>query len=237
MNIVISQPMFFPWIGLFEQIRLADIYVHYSDVQFSKGSFTNRVQVKSASGTKWMTVPLANFRFGQSIDQVQVNNGTDWRNKHKQLLEMCYKAAPYYSDMIGLVDDVYSCDCRYIDEISRNSIEAVSCYFNLIDNTAFHNITSFSVSGSGSSRVLKLVKHLNGDCYITGHGAINYLDHESFEQEKIKVKYMNYEKKIYTQLFGEFTPYVSVLDLIANKGKEGKEWICSTCIDWEEFKQ
>ena len=47
-TVVISQPMFFPWVGMFEQIALADVYVHYDDVQFSKGSFTNRVQLKTA---------------------------------------------------------------------------------------------------------------------------------------------------------------------------------------------
>ena len=36
MNVVISQPMLFPWVGMLEQVRLADSYVHYSDVQFSK---------------------------------------------------------------------------------------------------------------------------------------------------------------------------------------------------------
>ena len=46
--VVISQPMLFPWVGMFEQIRLADVYVHYTDVQFSKGSFVNRVQIKTA---------------------------------------------------------------------------------------------------------------------------------------------------------------------------------------------
>ena len=58
-RVVISQPMLFPWVGLFEQIRAADVYVHYDDVQFSKGSFTNRVQIKTARGPRWLTVPGA----------------------------------------------------------------------------------------------------------------------------------------------------------------------------------
>ena len=47
-TVVISQPMLFPWVGMFEQVALADVFVHYDDVQFSKGSFTNRVQLKTA---------------------------------------------------------------------------------------------------------------------------------------------------------------------------------------------
>jgi len=40
--------MFFPGWVLLEQLKLADLYVFYDDVQFSKGSFTNRVQVKAS---------------------------------------------------------------------------------------------------------------------------------------------------------------------------------------------
>ena len=55
---VISQSMYFPWIGLFDQIRLADKFIFYDDVQLTRG-FYNRVQVVQANGTKFITVPLA----------------------------------------------------------------------------------------------------------------------------------------------------------------------------------
>jgi len=54
-RIVISQSMYFPWVGLLEQIRLAEFFVHYDDVQLTR-VFTNRVQVKTAQGSKWITV-------------------------------------------------------------------------------------------------------------------------------------------------------------------------------------
>lgn len=43
--------MFFPWVGFLEQLKLVDVYVFYDDVQFSKGSFTNRVQVKATDAS------------------------------------------------------------------------------------------------------------------------------------------------------------------------------------------
>src|SRR5271165_5531971 len=81
MNVVISQPMFFPWVGMFEQIRLADVYIHYSDVQFSKGGFVNRVQIKTASGIKWLTVPLEGVSLGQKINQVRIDDRRAWREQ------------------------------------------------------------------------------------------------------------------------------------------------------------
>jgi len=57
-RVVISQPMYFPWVGFIAQMALADVFIWLDDAQFSKGSFTNRIQVKLPDGRKWMSVPL-----------------------------------------------------------------------------------------------------------------------------------------------------------------------------------
>ena len=77
--------------------------------------------------------------------------------------------------------------------------------------------------------------HFEGDVYVTGHGAKNYLDHEAFERGGVHVEYMDYQRRAYPQLHGEFTPYVSILDLIANMGREGRDLICSGTVSWREF--
>ena len=71
--------MLFPWIGMLEQIKLADIIVHYDDVQFSKGSFTNRVQIKTKDGFKWMTVLLEKVKLNQKIEEVQISKMDIWK--------------------------------------------------------------------------------------------------------------------------------------------------------------
>ncbi len=48
---------------------------------------------------------------------------------------------------------------------------------------------------------------------------------------------MDYRKTPYPQLHGEFTPYVSILDLIANTGGESGDYINSGTIYWKEFLQ
>lgn len=231
-RVVISQPMFFPWIGMFEQIRLADVYVHYADVQFSKGSFVNRVQVKTSSGIKWLTVPLKGLSLGQHIDKVEVNDSTDWRGSHIRLLTQAYAEAPFCDEMLAIVRQTYAAKARTIDELAIGSLDAVLGYFDLARDTQFMDSRSMNVGGSSSQRVLDIVRAAGGNIYITGHGAKNYLDHELFEQNGIRVEYMDYQKTAYPQLHGEFTPYVSILDLIANIGKAGKIYIHSGTHYW-----
>jgi hypothetical protein len=235
MNVVISQPMFFPWVGMFEQIKQADVYVHYGDVQFSKGSFTNRVQIKTAQGIKWLTVPLQKVSLGQSIDEVTINTRINWRDQHLDILKHAYAKAPYCEEMLSIVAQVYEQPTHSIGELGRLSIAACCDYFGLETKQRFIDVQQLGIGGSSSQRVLDIVKTLGGTKYITGLGARNYLDHSLFEREGIRVEYMDYQKSPYPQCNGEFTPYVSILDLIANMGKEGGRLIHSGTVYWKDY--
>jgi hypothetical protein len=235
MNIVISQSMLFPWVGMLEQIHLANCFVHYDDVQFSKGSFTNRVQIKTAQGTRWMTVPLENRYLGQHIDEVEVAPVSKWRDKHLILLKSSFEGTKYANDALEIANHVYSIEYPNIGALARASLMALVDYFGLDKSTTFIDVKELAIDGSSSRRVLDVVRKLGGNNYITGLGALKYLDHDLFETNGISVCYIQYRCCPYPQLHGEFTPYVSGLDLIANCGKEGIQYICSKTINWRSL--
>jgi hypothetical protein len=95
--------------------------------------------------------------------------------------------------------------------------------------------SDLGINGSGSARVLDIVREVGGSIYTTGHGAKHYLDHESFERAGIEVRYMQYSCTPYLQLHGNFTPFVSSLDLIANCGLAGVEYIRPSSTHWRDF--
>jgi len=235
MNVVISQPMLFPWVGLLEQISLADVFVNYADVQFSKGSFTNRVQVKEATGSRWLTVPLERFHLGDRIDQVQTKPLASWLDQHLTLLANAYQDAPYRQDMLSLVEEVYALPHRNIGELALASMLAVCDYLEVPLRDKLVDSCDLAIGGASSERVLDIVMELKGKKYITGHGARRYLAHELFEANGIAVEYIDYAMQPYPQLHGAFTPFVSSLDLIANNGVSGKRFIEPRTVDWREF--
>jgi hypothetical protein len=236
-TIVISQPMYFPWVGMFEQIRLCDKFIFYDDVQFSKGSFTNRVQIKTDGheGFRWLTVPLKNLKLGLKINEVEIDNSKDWKSQHIELLKQSYQSAPFYQQMREIVEKLFNEQYSSIAELSQKSMELVVEYFQMQDGKQFYTSSQLNITGKSTQRVYDLVKYLEGAKYITGHGARNYLDHELFERSGIEVEYMDYRRVQYSQLYGEFNPHVSILDLIANEGMEGKRFIISETKKWREF--
>jgi hypothetical protein len=234
-KVVISQSMLFPWVGLLEQVRLADVFVHYDDVQFSKGSFVNRVQVKTAAGVRWMTVPTEGLHLGQAIEDVRLADPAAWVPRHLQLLRQSLAGAPHAAEALAMAESVYAAGDCTLGALARRSLLAMVDYFGLAQGRRFVDVLELGVAGASTDRVLEVVLSLGGTTYVTGHGAAAYLDHQAFARAGVAVEYMDYRKLPYPQLHGAFTPFVSALDLAANCGAAGVDRICSPSIPWERF--
>ena len=232
-TVVISQPMYFPWVGMLEQMRLADVFVHLDDAQFSKGGFFNRVQLKTAEGTPWITVPLVGNKLGRALNETQMAKH-DWQRKHLATLEQTYAVAPQVEKMLGLAESVFEIEHESLAALSAASLEMLAEFFEILPNEIQWS-SAMDVQGTGSARVLAICEALGAKRYVTGHGARGYLSHESFEAAGIRVEYLDYQKREYPQLHGAFTPFVSALDLAANCGRAGREVIDSGTVYWEDF--
>jgi len=234
-NVVISQSMYFPWVGFLEQLRVADVFVRYDDVQFSKGSFTNRVQIKTATGSRWMTIPLGGHKLGQRIDEVQAASERNWRDQHISQLAESYRGSAHGEDMLTVARQALDTASNNVGDIAYASMRALTRYFGLDHRVQWRNVAELGIGGASSNRVLDIVQALGGTRYVTGHGARNYLDHEAFEKAGIEVCYMYYNCLPYPQPHGLFTPYVSGLDLVASCGHAGRAFIEPQISPWREF--
>jgi hypothetical protein len=226
--------MFLPWVGLFEQVRLADVFVHYDDVQLPQGrSFMARVQIKSAGGVSWLTAPIDRARSGRLINEVALFDEADWRGKHLKTLRHAYAHAPYFGQMFELAESIYAHPSDNLAEFNSAAVERVARWLGL--SPRFTRSSRMGVGGSSTRRLIDLCKAAGCETYVTGHGALKYLDHGRFEAEGISVRYMDYRKVPYPQGRGEFTPFVSVIDAIANCGERTRDLLCSSAVDWRDF--
>jgi hypothetical protein len=182
-----------------------------------------------------MTIPLSDLKHGEVIDKVRTVPAVQWREKHLALLSRSFKGAPHANDALVMARKVYSIEHPSIGHLARASMLALCHYFGLLEGKRVLDVRELCINGSGSQRVLDITRAVGGTVYITGHGASNYLDHEAFEQSGVSVHYMRYEHRPYPQGWGEFTPFVTALDLLANLGCDGQRFISSTGVPWREF--
>ena len=95
-SVAIHQPDYLPWLGFFQKINLADIYVVQDDCIASKGNWGSRVQVKGNSGPIWLTVPFfKKNKSSQLVKEVQIDDSKTWRKKHLNIFKEIYYRAPF----------------------------------------------------------------------------------------------------------------------------------------------
>lgn len=230
-RVVISQPMYFPWPGFMEHMALADVFIWLDDAQFSKGSYTNRIQVKLADERKWMSIPLAGK--GNMTDIGELTAGkAGWENSHRELLRQSFRDYPCRNDALTVFDAAQGQE--KLCETLILSAERPAKYLGVMPTKVLRS-SAMQLDGKSWRRVLDMVKAVGGTRYITGHGAALYLDHEAFEAEGVAVEYIAYSRTPWQQGHGEFTPYVTCLDLIAAEGPAAREKLHPATLPWREF--
>lgn len=232
-SVVISQPMFFPWPGFLEQMMLADVFLWLDDAQFSRGSFTNRTRIPYDGDMKWLSIPLAGRGSFQLIRDLAP--AEDFRGRHVGMLKQAFAKAPFRKMALDVVDEVYAHNS--ICDLLIASAEVPAMRIGLAPPKRRALTSATSMAGTSWERVLEMVLHYDGDRYVTGHGASNYLNHEAFENKGVRVEYMAYSKTPWPRQGGPGSVYASVLDLIAHTGEAAASYLHPATSAWRDFLQ
>jgi hypothetical protein len=220
MLVAIHQPEHMPWLGFFEKLLRADLFVLLDDVQFSKGDFQNRNRVKGRDGAQWLTVPVAH-RFGQRINEVEVA-GDGWRLKHWKTIVTCYARAAHFEEFAEEFEELYGRPWAKLSELNVAAIRLLARAFGVERKFVFSS--ALGASGSKSELVLNICKAVGASAYYSGVAGRAYLDAEAFGREGIEMLVQEFEHPVYEQLFMRergFVPNLSAVDLLFNRGAEG----------------
>ncbi|MBW4530019.1 MAG: WbqC family protein [Aphanothece saxicola GSE-SYN-MK-01-06B] len=223
--------MYFPWVGFMAQMALADVLIWLDDAQFSKGSFTNRVQVRYGETTKWMTIPLVRSASFPRIMDLGLP-GEDIFQAHRSLLAQSLRGRPFRQQALRVFDEAMASD-SLLDRLIA-SAEVSADRWGILPARRLRSST-MGIDGTSWNRVLHLVQAVGGTRYITGHGAAGYLCHEAFDAASIRVEYMVYDPVPWDQVDDFFTPYVANLDLYASVDpRRAREHLRPGVLGWRE---
>lgn len=219
MRVAILQPGYLPWLGFFDQMYKSDVFVIYDDVQYDKHGWRNRNRIKTAQGMQWLTVPV--LTMGQDnplVKEVLINNKVDWRRTHLKTIKQNYSRAPFLNTYFGMFEEIYSKEWKYLIDIDMTFIFTLMEELGLTTKIKFSS--SLGIMGKSTQRVIDICLYLKASEYLSGDAAKDYLDESLFFQNDIKLEYHHYQHPVYNQLYGEFIPYLSVIDLLFNHGNE-----------------
>lgn len=212
----IHQPNFFPWLGYFDKIRRADVFVFLDDVAYPKsgsgtGSWVNRVRIGVNGAPTWVHCPIRREHGMQRIRQVRIDDRQPWRTKLLRTLEINYRRARNYAEMMPLLEKLIRFES---DMLCDFNIHAVTSLCRTIGITCEFRLQSeFSVTTSSTQQLIDLARSVSADAYLCGGGARGYQDDALFPLSNLRLIYQNFTPEPYGDS-RTWLPGLSIIDYL-----------------------
>lgn len=218
----ILQPSYLPWLGFFEQMTRADVFVYLDDVQYTKNDWRNRNRVKTASGPTWLTVPVATAgRLHQRIFEAELSE-TGFGRRHTRTVASAYAKAPFLESAEGLFD-IWSSPPTNLVDLNLAAIDWARTQLAITTPTL--RSSSLGIEETDPNRrLVEICRRIGATGFYEGAAGSSYLDVGLFESNGVSVSFQAYDHPWYPQQHRQlgFLSHLSVVDLILNTGPDAK---------------
>jgi len=227
MNVVILQPSYIPWRGYFDQIRRADLFIFYDDVQYDKHGWRNRNQIKTAQGKRWLTIPVHSkgVTEGIAIKDVRIDWSKPWAENHLKALTFAYNKSPHFKDYLPWLESFYGRRAECLADFTIETTILLSRQLGITSTRFLRSSELAGIHGVKTDRLIQILRSVSAKHYISGPSARDYLEQEKFDEAGITLEYVEYNYPEYPQLYPPFDPNVTILDLLFMTGKEAPNYL------------
>lgn len=200
MTVSIMQPYLYPYIGYWQLIHASDVFVILDDVNYIRRGWINRNFLKDGR----FTLPVVDASQNKMIKDIDIiPEATDRLMKR---IEHCYKNAPYYNDVINVIDRR---PMTTLSHYIRSSIFGICNYLG-IETNIIQTSSIFGKDLSGPDRIIDICHQLGADSYLNAPGGKDLYNNDQFKQNGIDLFFIETRSD----------HKLSIVDLLMTKSKE-----------------
>ena len=224
-TVAIHQPNYIPWPGYFHKLAACDVFVYLDAVQYPRGqSFAPRNRIKTPNGVTFLTIPVSVPKGTEGkASYLEVEFADEkWQRKHLATVEQSYGRASHFDEVYPLYERGLEEGETFVD-LNIGLIEAFASYLGI--ETRRVRLSELLPSfGQKTELIVDVCRALDADAYLSGSGGgRDYTDEALLKESGIELRYDEFESLEYPQLWGDFEPNLSVLDLLLNRGPASRE--------------
>ncbi len=220
MKLGIMQPYFIPYIGYWQLMNAVDKYVVYDDVNYIKGGWVSRNRILNNGKEQYFNIPMLGASPNKLINEIHVNNNENVILKNVRILEAAYRKAPYYSNVMPLMERVIHCNKETISEYILESFHLINEYLGITTELILSSQLSKDTALRAQDKVIAICKELGATEYYNAIGGKELYSFDDFSAEGIELRFVRTNAIVYKQFDNEFIPNLSIVDVMMFNPKE-----------------
>lgn len=224
-RVAIMQPTYLPWSGYFGLMQAVDVFVLLDSVQFARRSWQQRNQIKTANGAQWLSVPvLSKGKRDQLICEVELDKSSGFAATHRRSIEMSYAKTPHFKQYADTLLPLLDNSSPLLADMTIALIMRLKAQLGI--KTRVLRSSELDGSGAKADLLTSLCKQIGATAYVSPPGSKVYLvESNAFKTIDVPVQYYEFNHPEYPQPFGEFLPYMSIIDMLFNCGERSSALI------------
>lgn len=217
----IIQPYVFPYLGYFQLLYSVENVVFYDDVNYIKRGWINRNRILMNQSDYTFTVPVKKASQNKLIYEIEVLNNNSFQKKFCQQLKFAYSRAPFYQEVIGLIESVLEKQYLSIADMAIESILSIFNYLGIEIRWMKSSAEFPQTKGQHKAdRLINITKQMGCDIYINPIGGKELYSKEYFKASGIELGFVLTEEVEYKQFNNSFVSSLSIIDLLMFNDKE-----------------
>ena len=227
MKLGIMQPYFMPYIGYWQLMAAVDIYVVYDDVNYIKGGWVARNNILLNGQKHMFTITLNGASPNKLFNEITIKD--DFK-KFSRLIESAYRKAPYYNDVVALLEKIYNYEDKSLGAFMLNSFQVILDYLGLKTKLILSSSLNKDNELRGKDKVKSICRLLDADTYYNAIGGQELYEKDDFKNSGIELFFLKTNLTQYTQFNNEFVSDLSMIDILMfNSPKE----ICNVLNEYQ----
>jgi hypothetical protein len=219
MKIAIMQPYFLPYIGYFQLISSADIFVVYDNVKYTKKGWINRNRFLQGGKDAEFSIALKHDSDMLQIRERSVSPDFNTTKLIHQVRE-AYRKAPEFETSFDVFRSIVLHEDTNLFNFIYNAISKMCSLLEIRTTIVVSSTIEIDHSLRGQEKVLAICRHLGADTYINAIGGQELYRAGDFKRNGIDLRFLKSHLIEYRQFNFPFVPWLSILDVLMFNTRE-----------------
>ena len=209
------QPYFLPYLGYFQLMQLADVFVVYDNIQYTKKGWINRNRILVNGQPALFTLPLKHA--SSALDIAQRELADDFPHQAERILrrfEAAYATAPFFAETLVLLRECLRHPDRNLFRYLLHSLRLTAAHLGITTPVIVSSSLAIDPALRAEDRVIAICQAIGATEYVNPPGGRDLYHQERFAPHGITLRFLNPLIEPYQQFGAGFISHLSVVDAL-----------------------